>query len=377
MADYKEKTAALKKQKAKKLLQDLPPYCETYYASIAEKAGGTIYSYIRDIHVFFRYLVDKNPDFQAKGMRGITLEDLSLLTRNDIYEFINTLYKENSSADDLNDEKLEIPQKKSSKRQYLSALNSFFGFWEDEDAIPVNIVKKVDRTQYSSSQRHHVIRLDDEEEVGMLSSILHGTGLTSRQQHANKKTSVRDYAICITLLRTGIRVSELVGLNIDDINFKKNYFVVARKKETQKNDKVYFDDDVADALTSYLGDKAAPFAVPAGTPVFTVSQGKYKGQRLGVRSVESIVWKYSQAGAGKKVSPHKLRATYATNMIAETGDINLVKSEMGHMNIQTTTIYIDDEALAKEQARNTLKKRRDKMLKDLLDESNDDSIPNY
>ena len=350
--DYKTKKAGEKRDKAKALLKELPQYCETYYNGIAGKAGGTIYSYIRCLYIFYEYLVDNNPEFRKKGMKNISLEDLAMLNRNDIYDFINSRFI-------YNEEDLEIPQENSSKRIYLSALNSFFGFWEDEDEFSKNIISKVDRSQYSDRKRHHVIRLDAEEEEGMLQAILYGTGLTPKQQKACEKTKVRDYAICLTLLRTGIRVSELVGLDIGDINFKKKCFVVARKKSTKKDDVVYFDDDVDEALRDYLGEMATPFAVPESTPVFRVSQGKYKGNRISVRTIESIVYKYSSAGAGKRVSPHKLRASFATNMIAATGNIDLVKEQMGHMNIQTTTIYIDDAALAKEKARNILKNQRE------------------
>lgn len=350
--DYKTKKAGELREKAKQILSGLPAYCQTYYDGIAGKAGGTIYSYMRCLDVFFQYLISVNPELSKKGQKNITLEDLALLTRSDIYDFINSRYIYNA-------ENLDIPQENSTKRIYLSALSSFFSFWEDEDVFEKNVVKKVDRSQYSDRRRHRVIRLDDEEEQGMIDAILYGKGLTEKQQIACEKTRSRDYAICLTLLRTGIRVSELVGLDIGDINFKKKCFSVARKKSTKKDDIVFFDDDVDEALQEYLGEMATPFSTPPETPVFRVSQGKYKGNRLTVRSVESIVAKYSKAGAGKQVYPHKLRASYATNMIAATGNIELVKEQLGHMNIQTTTLYIDDAVLEKEKARNLLKEKHD------------------
>lgn len=351
-ASYKTRIAGEKKKRAKEYLEELPPYCYAYYTSITGKSGGTIFAYIRSIYVFYQYLVEVNPEFRAKGMKNIELEDLAKLTRNDVYDFLNSRYIHNNEG-------LEIPLEKASKRNLLSALNSFFSYWEDEDELQ-NIVSKVDRSQYSERRRHKVIRLDAEEEEGMMNAILYGQGLTKKQQQASEKTKTRDYAICLTLIRTGIRVSELVGLDIGDINFTKKCFSVARKKSTKKDDIVFFDDDVDQALLNYLGDKAKPFAVPDNTPVFQVSQGKYKGNRLSVRSIETIVSKYSAAGAGKKIYPHKLRSSFASNMIAETGNIDLVKEQLGHMNIQTTTLYIDDAVLEKEKARNILKNSRDK-----------------
>lgn len=349
---YKTQINAEKKKKAKGFLQELPPYCATYFSGISGKSGGTILTYIRCIYSFYSYLAEVNSEFRRKGMRNIELEDIALLKRADIYEFLNSLYVKSS-------DELEVSLEKSTKRIYLSALNSFFSFWEDEEELPYNVISKVDRSQFATRKRHKVIRLDAEEEEGMMNAILYGQGLTKKQQQSSEKTKSRDYAICLTLIRTGIRVSELVGLDIGDINFTKKCFSVARKKSTKKDDVVFFDDDVDQALQEYLGDRARPFSVPSNTPVFQVSQGKYKGNRLSVRSVETIVSKYSAAGAGKKIYPHKLRSSFASNMIAETGNIDLVKEQLGHMNIQTTTLYIDDAVLEKEKARNILKNKRD------------------
>lgn len=354
--EYKQQINYDNKNKAKEILKKLPIYCEAYFASILNKSGGTIFLYISNIYEFFEWLVQTNPIFKQKGLKNITIEDLALLTRNDIYEFLNSRYNSKHGVEN------EISQAASTKRICLSALNSFFNYWVDEGDLEVNVIERIDRKQFATERRRRVIRLDDEEKDGLLDAIKYGCeGLTDKQNAARQKTAIRDYAICLTLLRTGIRVSELVGLNIGDINFKKNNFVVARKKSKHKDDLVFFDDDVATALLDYLGEKARPSAVPPETPVFTVSQGKYKGNRLSVRSVENLVYKYSRAGAGRKVSPHKLRATFATDMIAATGNIDLVKEQLGHMNIQTTTIYIDDAVLAKEKARNILKERKEKL----------------
>jgi len=102
-------------------------------------------------------------------------------------------------------------------------------------------------------------------------------------------------------------------------------------------------------------------------PVFLVETGKYKGERLSTRSVQKLVKKYAVAGApgiGNKITPHKLRATYATNMLQETGNVALVKEELGHESISTTNIYLDTSTQDKEGARNLLKERRERLVKE-------------
>lgn len=346
---YKEIKASEDFKKAKEILKKLPFYCQAYFSSIKSKSGGTAYLYMRNILSFYEYLEESNPEFKKKGIKEISLENLDGLNRQDIEDFLNSLY--NSKLGDF-----DIPQRNNTKRIYISALTSFFGYWEDEGELAQNILLKIPKNK--KERKRGVTRLDYEEEKGMLDSVLYGTGLTPKQAQFAEKSRLRDYAICLMLLRTGIRVSELVGLNIEDLSYKKNSIMVARKESMLKDDEVFFDDDVADALKNYLGEKNAT-NTSRGTPLFTVSQGKYKGDRLSVRSVENLVYKYSTAGAGRRMSPHKLRATFATNMITATGNIELVKEQMGHADISTTTIYIDDAALAKANARNVLKERKE------------------
>ena len=347
---YKEIKSAEDFKKAEEILAVMPPFINGYYSSIRSKAAGTVLLYIRDIYNFLDYIVNSNPLLKNTEIKDITLDDLKKLTRQDVEEFLNTLYNSHVTGYDM-------PQRNSTKRIYMSALTSLFTFLEDEGLVETNIMLKVKKSKKDRKRR--VIRLDNDEEEALLNTILYGTGLSKKQAEASVKTRERDYAIVLILLRTGLRVSELCGLNIEDISFKKNSFLVARKESVLKDDEVFFDDDIKEAIELYLNGKNAA-NTQRGTPLFTVSQGKFKGDRISVRSVENMVYKYSTAATGRRISPHKLRATYATNMINATGNIELVKALMGHADISTTTIYIDDESLAKEKARNILKERRDK-----------------
>lgn len=346
---YKEIKAAEDFWKAEEILTELPPFVQGYYTHMRSKSAGTVLLYLRDIQNFFSYMISSNPLLAKKEIKEITIEDMQKLTRQDVEEFLNNLINSKIIG-------YELPQRNSTKNVYISALTSLFTFLEDEGELPTNIMLKVRKSKKDRKRR--VVRLDSEEEDALLDTILYGTGMSDKQIEFSKKTKDRDYAIVLILLRTGLRVSELVGLNIEDINFKKNSFLVARKESVLKDDEVFFDDDVLEAIELYLNGKTAA-NTQRGTPLFTVSQGKYKGDRLSVRSVENMVYKYTTAATGRRISPHKLRATFATNMINATGNIELVKALMGHADISTTTLYIDDESLEKEKARNILKQRKE------------------
>ena len=121
-------------------------------------------------------------------------------------------------------------------------------------------------------------------------------------------------------LGTGIRISELVGLNNEDLNFKDNSFIVTRKGGNKSI--LYFDEDVAAALQRYLDYK----------------ENNYEDlKEPTVRAVENLVQKYAKIISPlKKISPHKLRSTYGTQLYRATGDIYVVADVLGHKDVNTT-----------------------------------------
>ena len=132
-------------------------------------------------------------------------------------------------------------------------------------------------------------------------------------------------------LGTGIRISELVGLDVDDLDFNVNGFKITRKGGSQTI--LYFSDEVADALLAWL-DERAKYEELDEVPALFVSLQK---KRMSVRSVELLVKKYAQIVTPlKKITPHKLRSTYGTELYRETGDIYVVAEVLGHKDINTT-----------------------------------------
>jgi len=160
-----------------------------------------------------------------------------------------------------------------------------------------------------------------------------GHQLTGQKKVYYEKTKTRDLAILTLLLGTGIRVSECVGLDINDVDFKNNGIKVTRKGGNEMV--VYFGDEVRDALENYLETtRAAATPLPSHENALFLSTQR---KRMGVQAIENMVKKYArQVTPNKKITPHKLRSTYGTNLYKETGDIYLVADVLGHKDVNTT-----------------------------------------
>ena len=150
---------------------------------------------------------------------------------------------------------------------------------------------------------------------------------------------LRDRAILELLFSSGLRVSELVALNRGDINLKRREFMVRGKG--QKDRPIFISEAAADWLTQYLEkreDNSEPMFIRySGNKKVSLSGNYY---RLTARSVQRIVARYALlAGITKKVSPHTLRHSFATDLLMNGADLRSVQAMLGHSNISTTQIY--------------------------------------
>ena len=140
-------------------------------------------------------------------------------------------------------------------------------------------------------------------------------------------------------LGTGIRVSECVGMNIADVDLEDNAFLVTRKGGNQVV--LYFPPEVAEALAEYMAERDKIEALPGHEEALFLSMQK---RRITQRAVQNLVKKYAAVAAPLKprISPHKLRSTFATNLYNKTGDIYLVADVLGHTSVDTTRKHYAD-----------------------------------
>ena len=348
--EYKEQMISQYRDKSEIMLRELPAICRTYCRGVEGNISSlTLYEYLTRQKVFFSFLREQNPYFGRKDVTQITYDDLALLEAEDIEEFTHYIRSGNASHSARKSINLE-----SSVNHYLCALNSLWDYCVRRGRIQHNIIKDIHRGR---KRKQQVITLDENGETGFLNSVNYGSNLSKQQQVFRNDISVaRDNAICLMLMKTGLRVSELVGINTADLDLDDCCVKVMRKEA--KADEVFFSDHVKEALLEWLEVRNLLPPAPDENALFLVTIGKYKGQRLSVRSVQLLVKKYFVAGApkvGKKGTPHKLRSTFATDYLRATGgDITLVQEALNHESPSTTSIYLQKRKNDLRENRNIL-----------------------
>ena len=198
------------------------------------------------------------------------------------------------------------------------------------EIISLNPTIKVDMPKIHEKA---IIRMEPNEVAEFLDNVESGNKLTKTQLQSHEKLKTRDLALLTLMLGTGIRVSECVGLDLQDIDFKNNGITVTRKGGNQMV--VYFGEEVENALKTYLYTTRKQTIPLSGheNALFLSTQRK----RMGVQAVENMVKKYArEVTPNKKITPHKLRSTYGTALYKETGDIYLVADVLGHKDVNTT-----------------------------------------
>ena len=308
--------------KIDELLEALPSFCEDFFRGVETRTSTlTRLNYCYDLRIFFDFLSRKK--FRGKAVQEITLEDLEQITYTDIEIFLSYL-----SHYRFGDRTLSCDER--AKARKLSTVRSLFKYFFNKGLLSVNNTAKVATPKLHEKE---IIRLEGEEISTLLDTAEFGDGLTSHMSGYHEKTKVRDCAILTLFLGTGIRISELVGLNNDSFDFANHSFLVTRKGGNQAI--LYYSDEVADAIIAYMNQKDADPRIPKekSGPLFLSMQYK----RITVRAVENLVKKYASIATPlKKITPHKLRSTYGTALYRETGDIYIVADVLGHRDVNTT-----------------------------------------
>ena len=321
---YREHTDTENILKLRQVLSTLPAFCKDYFRAIdSTTTTKTRISYAYDIRIFFQFLLDENPAFKNYTMTDVSVEILDQIKAVDLEEYMEYLkvYQ--------NGDKTETNGERGLKRK-ISALRSFYAYYYKREMIHTNPTVLIDVPKIHDKS---IIRLDTDEVALLLDYIEHcGDSLTGQKRVYYEKTKERDLAIVTLLLGTGIRVSECVGLDIEDVDFKNNGIKVTRKGGNEMV--VYFGEEVEKALKRYLEVRAGITPLAGHEHALFYSAQR---KRMGVQAVENMVKKYSrQITTTKKITPHKLRSTYGTALYQETGDIYLVADVLGHKDVNTT-----------------------------------------
>lgn len=213
---------------------------------------------------------------------------------------------------------------KTTQNYHLIALRSFLKYCAKRDIASLS----PDKIELARTRRPQVTFLNEDE----LKRIF-------EQPDVANEGGIRDRAILELLFSSGLRVSELVGLNKDSINLNRREFMVRGKG--QKDRPIFISEEAANWVSKYLelrSDNSKPLFIRYSGSKKVDLSGNF--HRLTVRSVQRLVAKYAlMAGITKHVSPHTLRHSFATDLLMNGADLRSVQAMLGHSNIATTQIY--------------------------------------
>ncbi|MCI8889018.1 MAG: tyrosine-type recombinase/integrase [Hungatella sp.] len=311
-------------KKLRSMVQELPLFCPEFFRGIEQQTSSrTRIAYAYDLKIFFDFLHKENPSIAKLDIKEITLSHLDQLQVTDLEEYMEYLkYR-------FNEKNQEIVNKERGIMRKISSLKSFYNYYYHREMIKNNPAALVSLPKLHEKE---IIRLDVDEVAKLLDEVETGESLTEKQKQFHNRTKIRDLALLTLLLGTGIRVSECVGLDLDDLDFKNGGIRIHRKGGKEVT--VYFGVEVEDALLDYMEERQDMLPVSGHENALFLS---LQMKRMSVRSVENLVKKYAKIVTPlKKITPHKLRSTYGTTLYQETGDIYLVADVLGHSDVNTT-----------------------------------------
>ena len=324
MSDYSDHRAKELLLLTREVLKELPEVCSEFIRAIEFTTQPlTRYAYACDLKLFCEYLVAEIPKFADRQIALLEPEDFEKVTTRDLRTYLEYLgfYIKDGS---------EHSNAEAGKTRKLATLRSFYEYMFKSELIHTDVSRLVEMPK---KHEKPILRMEIDEVARMLDAVETGEMMTERQKRYNDSVRARDLAILTLFLGTGIRVSELVGLDLDDLDFALNSFIVTRKGGNQAI--LYFPEEVASVLQAYLAHRREMTPLPGHENALFLSM---QNKRISVRAVQVMVKKYALqvAPLKKRLSPHKLRSTFGTNLYHETGDIYLVADVLGHSDVNTT-----------------------------------------
>lgn len=309
---------------ADKIIKQLPDFANSFFDDLKNKnmSERTRIQYAYDMQKFFSFLKE-SAGFKDKKINTMTASEvLDPLTIDDINEYLRTL---DYIYDGNNRRKKSSPSYRARK---VSSLKSFFHYYLKIGAINTSVGDLIEGPKIPEK---NVLVMDKEDVQRLLDASKDPSGLTGANLTRYNKVAKRDYAILMLLFGTGIRVSELIGINLRDIDFYNASLIINRKGGDE--DEVYFSQEVEQALQDYI-HTCRPTLLKDKTDALFIS---HTGTRLSSKAVQDLMHKYAlKAGVNGKITPHACRRAFATNLYNETSDIYLVADALHHKSVETT-----------------------------------------
>lgn len=307
---------------APELVRDFLQYHET----IKNHSTRTVDGYYIDLRLFFRYikwnheLVPRDTPFEEISIRDIDLSFIRAIKKADIYDFLSWLARDRQGKHQMG---LGVP----ARARKLVAVRSFFNYLVvKRNLLEINPAADIDSPRLRKSLP---IYLTESNAVKLLDAV-------------SGPYAERDFCMLLLLLSCGMRVSELAGLNVKDVNGETVRVLGKGNKERI----LYISPACQQAIKDYLAVRDGTNVHPKDKDALFLSRNH---QRVSVDTVQNLVKKTASAAGldAKRYSPHKLRHTAATLMLQNGVDVRTLQEVLGHESLNTTQIYthIDNEGL--------------------------------
>ncbi|WP_332238018.1 tyrosine recombinase XerS [Sporolactobacillus sp. KGMB 08714] len=321
---------------------ELPWYVREYVdKKMRTMSPRSLLNYCHDYLIFFDWLLAEG--FFTGKRTEIPLDCLESLTPQSVENFLSYLQFR------LHNDKFTINRK-------LSALKSLFNYLQNVAETPDlkpyllrNVMAKIafnkikeDQETIAQKMAGKILWNDEYEQFRCFVARDYRDVVKDNRKllHFHSQNAERDTAIVSLILGSGLRLSEVVGLDVSDVDFKKRMVRVIRKGN--KEQYVFFSEQASLDLEDYLNVRAKKYHLPSSNKALFVSAPmgpKDTTRRLSPRAVENLVKKYATAFGKPSLSVHKLRHSFATRYQAENNDIPKLRRQLGHSSVQTTMIY--------------------------------------
>lgn len=336
----------------------------TYHETVKDHSKKTVDEYFLDLRMFFRYIkliknkVPRNTELEEISIMDVDLALIQSVTLSDVYEYLSYL-----SRDRVKNQKSALPEygiDAAARARKVAAIRSFYKYLTvKEKKLTENPMQDLDAPKIKKTLPRY---LSEAESIALLS-------------HVGGRNQTRDFCILTLFLNCGLRISELVGLNVSDLH-EESIRVMGKGNKVRV---LFLNPACQDAIAAYLKVRDEILGATETNALFITA----KKTRISVAAVHKLVKKHLlEAGLdSKEYSAHKLRHTAATLMLHGGVDVRTLQEILGHDHLNTTQIYTHVENEDLRQAVNVnplanikppspLQEKRSKGKKDVLTNEN-------
>lgn len=333
-------------EKIRKRLTLLPEFVADYIYRLENvKEVQTLFEYTKDLQLFMEFL-HQHDRFPSSSLASITLEQLGMVTERDVLDFLQYLksYEKSHASTTGKIVTRKYHNSDSGRSRKLATLHRFFSDLERRKQIPLDPSKHLDiKVNKKAKIKNRLSSEQIDRFFSVINEDIHTE--TSMEKAFHEKVKYRDSIIVLVLAFTGIRISECVQLDIQDVHLGNdmNYLVVVRKGGDEEV--IPLPDHVAEELGRYLEYRKSLMALPDKRHQDALFLSLQK-KRIHDKTVRQLLDKYQQrSNIDIKITPHVFRRTFGTNHYNQFQDMYLTAQVLGHSSAETTRkFYADPDA---------------------------------